>query len=508
MIIRALPLLLALGMAPLVGCGPKEATTTGYINEDGSVNPRAAYTNGVAILKTPDKKTGEVDYAAAYDLFSKSAEAKPDFANAHYNAGWTAEQMGMLSQATSHYREAYNLDPSNTEFLFAYADALNASGDGAMAVELFQKYVDEHPEELEVRSSLMESLANAGRYDDAIAQGRELLILDAKNVSAYRILSRVYFAQGEYAMSQLCAEKAKTLAKGDAGIYNNIGVTYLVMGDQQAAIAEFTTARKLDPDHLEANLNLGYIALDSGDYSLARQCFEMALKSEAGNLDAKLGLAVALRGAKEYDEAGRLYDEILKADPTNKIAYYNAATLHEKYTKDYKQALKYLEEYVSNNNDNGQIGPDHEVYERMERVKESQRIEDERKAEEARKKKEAEDRKKRQEEQFDLLKTKVAGMQADYDTYGTCEMMIEMGGAEMMEMVLEQANMVIEAEEVDMAGDIMMFVDDLQPQIDALKAECSDGGAAPAPEVAPEEGGEETPAEEAPAEEAPAEGGE
>ena len=89
-------------------------------------------------------------------------------------------------------------------------------------------------------------------------------------------------------------------------------------------------------------------------------------------------------------------------------------------------------------------------------------------------------------------------------------MMVEMGGIEMMDMVLEQALMVIEAEEIDMAGDIMMFIDDLAPQIEMLKPECEGGsGAAPAPA----EGGEEAPAEgseggeEAPAEEA-TEGGE
>ncbi|MDG1481814.1 MAG: tetratricopeptide repeat protein [Myxococcota bacterium] len=505
--LRTLPLLLLLGVAPLVGCGPKDGGTENVMNEDGTINPRAAFSSGVFSLQNPDKKTNEIDYQSAYDMFSQAAEAQPDFTNAHYNAGWTAERMGMDERAANHYRQAHELAPDNTEFLFAYAELLTRSNDSAAAVELYQGYVDNNASDLTVRNSLMEALAAAGRHDDAITQAREILIQDAENVSAYRNLSRIYFAQGQYAMSQLCAEKAKTMASGDAGIYNNIGVTYLVMEDLPAAVEEFKTARKLDPDHVESNLNLGYLALDSGDYALAKECFEIAVGADPGNLDAKLGLAVALRGVKDFDGASRLYDEILKADPKNQLAYFNAATLQEMYVKDYKEAKKYLENYINNNNASGLIGPEHVVYERIERINESQRVEDERQAEIAAEKKAEEERKKRQLAQLDELKTRTSALQADYDTYSGCEMMVEMGGTEMMEMVLEQALMVIEAEEADMAGDIMMFIDDLQPQIEMLKPECDGGGAAPAPA----EGGEDAPAEggeDAPVEEPPAEGGE
>jgi tetratricopeptide (TPR) repeat protein len=506
--LRALPLLLLLGTAPLIGCGPKDGGTENVMNDDGTVNPRAAFSAGVSLLQTPDRKTNEIDYQTAYDMFSQAAESKPEFTHAHYNAGWTAERLGMNDRAANHYRQAHAQAPDNTEFLFAYAELLFRSGDGASAVDLYQDYVENHPKDLSVRNSLMEALAEAGRYDDAIAQAREILIQDAKNVSTYRNLSRIYFAQGEYAMSQLCAEKAKTMASGDAGIYNNIGVTYLVMENLPAAVEEFKTARKLDPDHVESNLNLGYLALDSGDYALAKECFEIAVGADPGNLDAKLGLAVALRGVNDFDGASRLYDDILKADPSNQLAYFNAATLQEMYAKDYKRAKKYLEDFINNNNSSGTIGPDHVVYDRIERINESQRIENERLAELDRQKQVEKERKERQKQQFEELKAKTTSLQADFDSYGACEMMVEMGGTEMMEMVLEQALMVIEAEEVDMAGDIMMFIDDLTPQIEMLKPECGAGGSAPAPADAPSEEpaeGDAAPAEGAEGEAAPAE---
>ena len=490
--------------APLVGCGPKKPPT----EEDGVVNPRQAFLDGVNLLKTPGKD-GAIDYPAAYTKFVSAADAKADYAKAHFNAAWTSERMGKMDQAAKHYRQALDIDAGYSQALFSLGSVLSRNGQSVEAVELYKGAVAKNPGDMRVRNAYMEALTAANMYDEAIAEAKHILLQDSKNVGAYRNLSRLYFAKGDYGMSQLCAEKAKTLAEGDSGIYNNIGVTYLVMNDEPAAIAEFETARKLNPKSLEANLNLGYIALNSGDYGLARICFDAALEGEPGSVPAKMGLAVALRGTKDLAGASKLYDEILDAEKNNEVAYFNAATLYAKYMKDYKKALKTLETYVAENNDQGQIGPAHEVYARMEQVKEYQRIAEEMKKEEERKLKEAEERKKRQQEKFNELKAKVAGLKGLLDEYGDCPMMVEMGGTEMGLMVLEQAQMVVEAEEIDMAADVMTFIDEVSPQIELLIPECQGGGAAPAPEggeAPPAEGGEAPPAEggEAP----PAEGGE
>ena len=516
---RALPLLLALSLAPmstLTACGPKDGDVENIYNDDGSVNPKAAFAEAVRKAKTEDRRTGEIDMAGAYDLFRQAAEAMPTMANAHFNAGWAAEQIGEMDKAEQHYRAAYEQQPTNTEFLYAYSDLLNRNDRSDTAVELFGGFVEQNPDDLGVRNAYMEALGAAGRFDDAIAEGQEILLRDAKNVGAYRNLSRVYFDKGEYAMSQLCAEKAKTLAEGDAGIYNNIGVTYLVMENEAAAIEEFKTARQLDPDNLEANLNLGYVALNSGDYMLARECFDAALQNQAGNLNAKMGLAVALRGVKEFEAASDLYDEIIKLDPSNQAAYFNASSMHSRYTKEYKKAKKYLEDFVSNNNASGQIGPSHVVYERIAEIdvlEEKQREQERIAAEKA---KRAADLKAAQEAKFTELKTRYEALKADIEALASCEMAMEMGVTDMGMMVVEQAGAVIEMEDSSMAEDVLTFFDEVVPMVDEVKPMCSDsGGGTPAPEEpAPEDGGE-APAEgadgEAPAEgeaPAPAEGGE
>ena len=96
------------------------------------------------------------------------------------------------------------------------------------------------------------------------------------------------------------------------------------------------------------------------------------------------------------------------------------------------------------------------------------------------------------------LKSAVQSLQASKDALASCTEAIDSGAIEMADMVLEQGLMVIEAEEIEMAGDVIPFVADTQASLDDLKDVCSGGGAAPAEEAPADEG--ETAPEEVPAE--------
>ena len=203
---------------------------------------------------------------------------------------------------------------------------------------------------------MISALTDAGQTDAAVLEASEILSFNEEDINVYRLLSRAFFQEGRFDMSILCAEKAnemlmeKAKKEGqselkDAGIINNMGVTYLTMKDEPSAIASFQEAIGIEADHVEANLNLGFIALNSGNYQYALERFDAALSSNANNLNAKLGKAVALRGVQDFDGAQVLYNQILESDSKNKEIYFNAAILQAKYLKNYKEAQKLLETY-------------------------------------------------------------------------------------------------------------------------------------------------------------------
>ena len=287
-------------------------------------------------------------------------------------------------------------------------------------------------------------------------------------------------------MSQLMAEKALELNAGDPGVYNNMGVTYLIQGDEPRAIAKFKEATKLDGKNFESNMNLGYVALASGDFGLAKSSFEGASASNPTSLDAKLGLAVAMRGTGETKEADSLYDQIIKANPTYERAYFNGAVLHLHYTKDFKKASNYVDRYKEQNV--GKITPDHPIFELEAQIAEAQAEERRRKEEEERRKREEQERIEREKKLLDDMAVVITDTQQKLTTYNDC---LDPDSVEQVSMILEQAQIIVEQKDSSMAQDVQQLIDAFLPGVNEViqTPECQaltpTGDAAPADAEAP-----------------------
>jgi tetratricopeptide (TPR) repeat protein len=490
---------LVVALAGVVACGPKKPTEP----TAEETNPAVFFRAGVGTVQTPDKKTGAINYQKAYENFVRAAELNGG-THAHFNAGWVAEAMGRADLAAKHYRSAYVADKNYEKSMFSLAKVLKENGQAAKAVELYKDFLSSHPNNLDVRNDLVVALSKAKAFDEAQAEAQEILRQDPQNPQVYRSLSSIYFDQDKLGMSQLCNEKALALNEGDVGAYNNMGVTYLIQDDIERAIQRFKTAVKLDSKNFEANANLGFVALNSGDYQLALASFQSATETNPTSVDARIGLAVSLRGIGQLDQSGAIYDDIIKGDPKNQIAYYNAATLHEKYTKNFNKAEKYLQAYVDSHA--GSIGPDHEVFQRMERIKKSREEREAYEREQERLRKEEEERKKRNQQLLANLENEANTLGARIQSMTNC---IAEDNVQEGMMYVEMALEIFKMKDPDMVSEIKPLLDGFSSSLDEVAENCNpDGGsAAPSPtpgEAPPPEEGGEQPAEGG---EQPAEGG-
>jgi tetratricopeptide (TPR) repeat protein len=481
--LRTTTLVALVGLAfSTAGCGNKSKVES--LAEEDRQNPVLVFQKGIEYLKTPGED-GEPQYEMAYEQFVSSASLKPD-PKVHFNAAWAAERMGKLDDAEKHYRKAWELEPSYDKAMFSLARILNEENKHEEAVAVYEKALETRGDDTDLRTDYIQALTRAGQFEKAEQEAQAILRKDPDNAAVYRSLSSMYFAQGKLGMAQLCNEKALQITDADPGIYNNMGVTYVLQEDPERAIERFKTATKLDPKNFEANMNLGYIALDSGDYGLALNSFQNATAADPTSVDAMLGLAVAKRGSGDFDGADELYQDIILADPKNDLAYFNAATLHEKYTKDFKQAEKYLDAFIDAHV--GEIGPNHVVYERKTRIQAS--IEEERKRQEelARLERERKEREERNKKLLDDMAAQVSTLQAK--AAQCSDPMVQ----EQAMMIIEQANMVIETNDASMAGDLKTFLDDAALQVEACVGGGGEGEAAPeGGEAGGAEGGEASP---------------
>lgn len=486
-----------LALSLLSACPKGGGKPQTFSEEELSRNPAANFQAGVDILTHPDKRTGAVDYASAYNRFNASANLGGG-PKASFNAGWVAEQLGRPADAEGHYRKAWETDPTYESAMFSLARVLEEQGKAAEAVDIYKANAEKNPTNWEARNEYVAALIAAGRHDDALAEAQEILRHKPDDATVYRNLSALYYTQQNYSLSQLTAEKALQINAGDPGVYNNMGVTFLIQGDEPSAIEKFKTAIKLQSTNFEANMNLGYVALNSGDYALAKTCFEAATQANPASLDAKLGHAVAQRGLKDYKAAGSMYDEIISADPQYDAAYLNAARLHYLYTKDFAEAMKYLQRYVDMKA--GTLPPTHAVFAEMEKVKSKQAEEEARKAEEQRKIEEEKARQKRNEELLATMATTISTTKTKLTQNAAC---IDPGSIEEVTMILDQAQQVVDAKDTEMAPDIQSLLDAYVPAVDDAIANCDpslksapppEGGGETPPAPAPEGGGETPPA--------------
>lgn len=481
-IATATTLALALGT---VACGPKN--NAGTLTEEQATDPVANFQSGLMVLQTPTRE-GTIDYATAYDRFLK-AEQLGAGAHASFNAGWAAEQLGRREVAIDHYQRAYDAAPTYEPAVYSLTRLLDEAERYDEALAVAQAYHESDPSNEDAHIAYIDALGKAGQYETAHAEASSILLTDPENEQVYRSLSAMYQRKGDFGMAELLSQKAMSMMEAqDPGVLNNLGVADLVQGDEAAAIEQFKAALELTPNAFEPNINLGFIALNSGDYQLAFDSLTRAVDADPTSLDAQLGLAVANRGLGEFDAADRLYSDIIKSDPSYELAYFNAATLHQKYTRNYNKAIKYLEAYIDEQGPG--IAGDNPAFAQMEAVRAAKAEEVRRQEEEAARLRAEEERRRRNEELLSSMSGTITEYQGKFSANSGC---LDEGVTMEGEMILEQAQMVVDAQDAGMAADIQMLLEGYIPAWDEAIAGCA-GGAAPAPT-------DEAPApEEAPAE--------
>ena len=214
--------MIAMGAALLTGC-PKN--NGGVDLEALATDPTWNFTEGVKAT-TPDRK-GNVDWAAAYEFFRKSADELNGGPKASFNAGWVAERLEQNDKASMHYKKAFDADPKYEAALYSYVRLARAAGDSAAVATAFDTALKADPSNEQLATDYMDALIADNRPGEALEQGREVLRKNPDNDAVYRSLSGLYLKQGKLSMASIMGDKALELNDADPNIYNNMGVVHL-----------------------------------------------------------------------------------------------------------------------------------------------------------------------------------------------------------------------------------------------------------------------------------------
>lgn len=341
-----LALALALGAVPVLGgCGPTTpetgTTTTG---SEAAVDPAAVdeFEAGVRDLG----RTGRAAERNARNHFEAALEIDAGLWEARYNLGVLDRRAGNLLGAAEAFEAARALAPGSAEVLTALAEVRWALGERDTAASLLRSYVEAHADDIAARVSLATMLRELGDHDGALAQAREVLVRDPRNVGALAEVGRAYRAREQYDIAEIVFRKALDLGES-AVLHNDLGLLELARGDTQAAFEQFRAAIAIDAAYAPAHLNQGAVLLRAGDYAGAEAEYRAVLEHDADNADARVCLGAALRGRGEHRDARREYEHVLEAMPSHAAALYDMGVLLAEFLDERAEARGFFQRYLA-----------------------------------------------------------------------------------------------------------------------------------------------------------------
>ncbi len=350
----------------LTACGKKNQGTNtpdgSGVKTDNTVNPAnpAAATaeakadfekavKGYLSAKSDGKISADECERVAGEFSRVYKQHGVQMAISQFNAGVVYEECGQSDKAEPIYSGLISAAP---KFDLAYNNLgviYWKKGQDSKALDMFKKGVEAN--KLSARAA-RNNVAGLMRnqyvtntelnvFTEAQTSIQGVLALDSGNQAAYENLARLYYDRGHLkdksylVLADLVVTQGirvlKTDNKESSDIFNIKGLLLLEKDNQVDALKTFKEATRVEPSHVEANLNIGFISIRFRDYATAESAFNTALKSVAvqKNIEVWLALGVAQRGLKKFKDAEASYNKALKLSSSDPRAWFNLGVLYQ-----------------------------------------------------------------------------------------------------------------------------------------------------------------------------------
>ncbi len=311
-------LLLALGLAFLLGCAGNPLLTGGKIQITLEEYDRAIELFTQNVEKNPADPEGYLwlgiaygrnrDYGAASESFDKAVQldplyldnmraAKPDqywggaasYWVTYVNAGIDSMNERSYEAAKGKFLTAAEVQPDSAP-TYNYLGYIHSQlGDDGEACKAYAKAVKLGPRNVEAHLNMAACHLKKEEYDEALALLIKTVEMDSSSDRALYLKGICHFQGEEY----------------------------------QKAEDSFRKAASLNPQNKDALYNLGIVLVRMDKTTEAAQTLETTVELAPGDEDAWYQLGTAYFKLEEYEKAEQAFTRVLEINPTNADAYEN-----------------------------------------------------------------------------------------------------------------------------------------------------------------------------------------
>ncbi|HKJ22507.1 MAG TPA: sulfotransferase, partial [Gammaproteobacteria bacterium] len=267
------------------------------------------------------------DWAGAERLYAQACHLDPDDAEAHYNLGTVAKELGHYEQAQAAYREALRLRPNAVAALHNMGTVLAELDRLDEAAHYFEAAIAQTPNAMS-HSNLGNVYTRQQRLNEAISHYRQALALEPDRPEIYNNLGTAQRHLGYYQEALAAYEQAVQLRPDYGEAYINLGAVLLHQRRLDESREAYRRALELDPESRKAVAGEASVLEKQGEFEQSYERLRPFL--EAGEVEANMALVLAAlcRPLKRCEEAVNLLERVLAGEGTTALSVYDRILVH------------------------------------------------------------------------------------------------------------------------------------------------------------------------------------
>lgn len=295
-----------------------------------------------------------------------------------YNLGILNQALENYPQALKYFQISYQLEPSTT-MLSSLANCASKCGEYAMAAVMYKNLVMLYPNNTDYRYAYIEALEYTQQHKEALDNVNTLLSFDEKNVDLIKkkgaLLRKLNFCEesievltqllnrgkidvelyynlaynyvqiGDYDNAKEMFKKCIVLEPNNPYAHKDLGVLYLKMNCYEWAVDEMLEAIKLEDNVAEFYYSLGVSYLMLSNIEEAKKALLKAVELDSNDPDALAFLGYTYLLEHDYQKSSQTLQKALEIAPDNFLAKSHSAKYYF-YMKKYEVAKEFLVDII------------------------------------------------------------------------------------------------------------------------------------------------------------------
>jgi len=242
----------------------------------------------------------------------------------------TLYQQGNLQAAGQLAEQQLLGSPNDATLIEITAVIAMQRGDSKLAIERFNKQLEQQPGNALAHSNLCMALHAVNRDEDAFQHGQQAILIDPELADAWNNLGNIYKAGNNLDKALEHYEKALALDSSDPRVHVNAGSVSQLLGDLETAESRYRTALEIHPEFASAYSNLGAVLQRQEHFEAAEKSYLGALKLEPDNPETLVNYGSFLLERNNVDKARAQLDKAIRIDPDNIGAHVTLGNLYDR----------------------------------------------------------------------------------------------------------------------------------------------------------------------------------